>query len=100
MAMTEDTTAFFSTAEFADTATLDGAAVVGIFDRAYEQGAIGISGMASGQPVFTLPASSVPAAVVGKALVIAAGLGAGSYLVAESQPDGTGLTVLVLERTA
>jgi hypothetical protein len=100
MAMAEDHTAFFSAAEFADNATLNGAGVVGIFDQAYEQGTVGLAGMSSGQPVFTLPSSSVPAGVVGKSLVLAAGLGAGSYLVAESQPDGTGLTVLVLERTA
>ena len=100
MAMVEDTSTFFSTAEFADTATLNGAGVSGIFDNGYDHAGAGLSGMSSSQPVFTLPASSVPVGVVGKALVVATGLGIGSYKVVESQPDGTGIVVLWLEREA
>jgi hypothetical protein len=100
MAMAEDTSVFLSTAEFADTATLNGAGVTGIFDNGYDHAAAGLSGMSSSQPAFTLPASSVPAGSVGKALVVSTGIGAGNYQVVESQPDGTGMVVLLLERAA
>jgi hypothetical protein len=100
MAMVEDTSVFFSTAEFADTATLNGVGVTGIFDNGYEHGGAGLSGMSSSQPAFTLPASSVPAGLVGKAFVVLTGIGVGNYQVVESQPDGTGMVVLLLERAA
>lgn len=100
MAMVEDFTTFFSTAEFADNATLNGAGVSGIFDNGYDQASAGLSGMSSSQPMFTLPASSVPAGVVGKALAVLTGVGVGNYQVVESHPDGTGMTILFLERTA
>lgn len=100
MAMVEDHTAFFSTAEFADPATLNGVGVTGIFDNGYESAGAGLSGMSSSQPAFTLPASSVPAGSVGKTLAVSTGVGVGNYKVVEVQPDGTGLTVLLLERAA
>lgn len=100
MAMVEDHTAFFSTAEFADPATLNGVGVTGIFDNGYESAGVGISGMSSGQPAFTLPASSVPAGSVGKTLAVSTGVGVGNFKVVEVQPDGTGLAVLLLERAA
>jgi hypothetical protein len=99
MAMVEDTSVFFSTAEFADNATLNGVAVAGIFDNGYDHAGVGLAGMSSSQPMFTLPASSVPAGSVGKALVVLTGVGIGAYQVVESQPDGTGMVILLLERT-
>lgn len=98
MAMQENFGAFFSTAEFADTATLDGVACTGIFDNGYDEAGVGQSGMSSGQPIFTVPSSVVPASPVGKVLVISTGLGLGTYHIVESRPDGTGLTLLMLER--
>lgn len=74
-------------------ATLDGVAVSGIFDAAYVLAAAGTIGMADTRPAFTLPTASVPASPVGKPLVI----GASNYLVAEHQPDGTGVSTLLLE---
>lgn len=91
MPMTEDLSAFFDTAEFATAATLNGVAVTGIFDAAYEEQGLGL-GMAGTVPVYTLPSADVPATVVGLALVI----GATTYTVVESMPDGTGITRLRL----
>lgn len=96
--MLEDTAAFFNTAEFADTATLNSVAVRGIFDNDYGNASVGSAGMASSLPAFTLPSADVPAAPVGKTLVVTSGWGAGSFKVAESHPDGTGITLLLLER--
>ena len=50
--------------------------------------------MASTQPAYTLPSVSVPANPVGLALVI----GATSYVVAAHEPEGTGVSRLLLER--
>lgn len=93
MAFDEDFAPFFNTAEFAVPATLDGASVVGIFDRAYQRAGVGDLGMATMQPAFTLPTASVPVAPVGKAMVIAAS----TYRIAEHQPGSTGISVLFLE---
>ena len=90
----EDLSAFFSTAEFATAATLNGVAVAGIFDTPLALGVVGEYGMASTQPAYTLPSVSVPANPVGLALVI----GATSYVVAAHEPDGTGVSRLLLER--
>jgi len=100
MAMLEDTAAFFNTAEFADTATLNSVPVRGIFDSAYDNAGVGMVGMASSQPAFTLPSADAPASSVGKTLVVTSGVGAGTYKVVEVHPDGTGFTLLLLERSA
>lgn len=75
---------------------LGGVTVSGIFDQAYDVAGVGLSGMSSGTPAFTLPTSAVPASPVGVVLVV----NAVNYVVAEHQPDGSGLSVLLLERTA
>lgn len=93
MAFTEDLAPFF--ADFATPATLAGQGVQGIFDAAYALGQVGI-GMASTQPTYTLPTASVVGEPVGQALVI----GAVTYIVAAAEPDGTGITRLLLERAA
>lgn len=91
MAMAEDLLAFFSVDEFAVPATLAGAAVVGIFDNGYAEafGAIAMRG-----PIFRLRTADAASATVGAALVVN---GTDSYRVTSVQPDGTGITVLVLE---
>lgn len=94
MPFAEDMSPFFNTAEFASDASLAGLPVRGIFDKDYEGGDVGLSGMASTQPGFTLASASVPAGVTGLVLVHA-GV---SYTVVEHQPDGTGVSVLILER--
>lgn len=75
---------------------LNGVSVSGIFDQAYDQAGIGLSGMSSSRPVFSVLSSLVSSNVVGMPFV----LNLTSYKVVESQPDGTGMTVLFLERAA
>ena len=88
---TESLAPFFNTAELATAATLDGVAVSGIFDNAYTDA----FGMASRQPMFTLASSAAAAASQASALVV----GGTAYRVTSVQPDGTGVTTLMLERT-
>lgn len=87
----EDLSPFFNSAELATAATMDGAAVTGIFDNAYTE----VFGMASRDPMFTLPSASAASATQSSVLV----LGGVSYRVTSVQPDGTGVTTLLLERS-
>lgn len=88
----EDLTPFFDTdSGFATVATLNGVSVSGIFDNAFEEQSLAM-GMAASTPVFTLASASVPTPVTGLSLVI----GAVTYKVVETMPDGTGVTRLQL----
>ena len=73
-------------------ATLNGVEVVGMFDNSYHAGDIGI-GMASTQPAFTTLTNNVVGEAVGQLLVIHGT----SYYVAAHEPDGTGMSLLLLE---
>lgn len=84
----ENLAPFFS--DFAVTATLDGASVRGIFDNQY----VDVLGVASRQPIFTLPTADAAAATQASVLVVE-GV---TYRVRTIEPDGTGVTVLMLER--
>lgn len=77
-------------------ATLAGVAVAAIFDNGYALGSVGALGMASSAPTLTLATASVPADPVGLAAVV----GGVSYLVAAHEPDGTGVSRLLLESAA
>jgi len=77
-------------------ATVGGQSIEGIFDNAYLQGEVGGNGMAGAQPMFTLATSNVPANAVGASLVV----NATNYRIAAHEPDGTGVSTLMLERTA
>jgi hypothetical protein len=92
MSFTEDLTPFF--ADFGDDGTLVGQPVRGIYDAAYLLAPMGASGISAAQPAFTLASASVPAQVFQALLVIPQG----SFKVIESQPDGTGVTVLILQK--
>ena len=74
------------------TATLNGVEVAGVFDNSYRAGDIGI-GMASTQPAFTTLTANVTGEAVGQLLVIHGT----SYYVAAHEPDGTGMSLLLLE---
>lgn len=90
----EYTAAYFDTTTgFAQTATVGGASAAVIFDNASSLGAVGPFGMASTQPSITLPTTQVPANPVGTTVVV----GGGTYLVATHEPDGTGISRLLLE---
>lgn len=88
---TEDLSVFFD--DLATTATLNGVAVQCYFDNAYALGDVGMYGVASSQPTLTLPTASLPANPVGKSVVVQGG----NYTVALHQPNGTGISRLLLE---
>lgn len=88
MAFAEDFTAPFT--DFGTAATVGGATVRGIFDADY---ATAFSDIAGTQPSFLCASSAVAAVAIGAALSV----NSTSYTVAEIQPDGTGLTRLILE---
>jgi hypothetical protein len=89
--MTEDLAPFF--ADFAVACTVNGQAVRGIFDNGFALGAVGI-GMAGTQPTLRLRTADVTADPVGQAVSV----NAVAYTVAAHEPDGTGVSVLMLER--
>ena len=92
----EDLLPFMNPDEFAVKATLDGVAVVGLLDSGFDNATLdGFSAVGS-SPRFTLSAASAPTRTEGKALVIASGIGAGTYKVGNAYPDGTGLLTLHL----
>ena len=93
--LTDDLSPFFSVDEFAQAGTLDGRQVLGIFEAGYAPGGVGI-GMAGTQPTFTLPTSSVVADPVGATLQT----GEATFIVALHEPDGTGVSRLILELAA
>lgn len=97
MAFTEDFAAFFDTDDFAVALTLDGVPLVeAIFDNAYALGGVGPIGAATTAPAITLPTANVPADPVGKAVVHSGD----TYTVIAHEPDGTGVSVLLLERAS
>lgn len=82
----DDPAAFMT--DFAADATLDGAAVRGVFDNGFAS-AMDIAGTA---PSLLLPSSSAASAAAGQTLVV----GGVSYTVTGVEPDGTGMTLLRL----
>lgn len=96
MAFAEDLTVFF--ADFGVTATPNaGAAVTVIFDRAHVET---LGGVISGtQPVALVASADVSAWVPNSTTVVISGAasGNGTYTVRDIQPDGTGLSTLILE---
>lgn len=92
MPMTEDLSVFFDTDEFADAATLDGAAVAGIYHDGYDE----VYGMATHDAWYRLPEADTTATTQASVLVVR-GL---TYRVRVVKPDGTGLCTLLLEAQA
>lgn len=93
----ETLSVFFDVAGLATSVTLDGSTVAAIFDNDHQLApftAAAVGGMASSQPMLTLPTTSVPAAPVGKTAVV----GSTAYTIVEHQPDGVGISRLMLER--
>lgn len=90
MAFTEDLSAFFSQADFAEAATLDGTAVSVIFNDSYDD----YHGVVQHDAWAKLP-SSQAAAVTQASVFVCRGV---TYRVRVPRPDGSGVTVLYLER--
>lgn len=89
--LVEDLSVFFATADFAVAATLDGVGVQGLFDNAYLQA---FDGIATSGTTFTLPTAHAAGANSASVLVVAGT----TYRVRSVQPDGSGVSVLLLER--
>lgn len=93
----EDVSTYFDTTTgFAQTATLAGQSVAGIFDNPATLGAVGPFGIASTQPTLLLPTAQAGADPVGATCVV----GGTSYTVVAHEPDGTGISRLVLGASA
>lgn len=90
MAMTEHLPGFF--ADFGTVATIGAASVTGILDIPTAE-AFGVLGT---DPTFTCAAAGVSGIAAGQALTI----NAVGYTVTAVKPDGTGITVLVLDRSS
>lgn len=89
MAFTEDLDAFLSTDDFAVTATLGASTFSVIFDRAHLE-SLGIS---TTQPVLVAKTSDVSSATRGTSITV----NGTAYTVMDNQPDGTGMSTLILE---
>lgn len=85
-----DVSAFFSPADFAEAAVLRGRTIYGIFDAQYQEG-LGIAG--SG-PALTCATEDVRDVKRDEQVT----LEAGEFRVVSNEPDGTGITVLRLQR--
>jgi hypothetical protein len=105
---TEDFSVFFNPSEFAQTATLAGVSVSGIFDNGYASPGVGLSGMAGTQPTWLVPTSAVPAAIIDclqnytasfdpLGLVVRFSENGPAYKIVAHEPDGTGTSRLLLE---
>lgn len=80
-------------------ATISGLPVVGIFDEAHTTASVGI-GMASTVPVLTVRDTDLPSDLEGRPVAVfwADGLSVrGRYIVGAHEPDGTGMSRLLLE---
>lgn len=91
MSFTENLAPFFSTSDFAVTATLEPGAVsvIGIFDNGYAERL----GLAGTDPGFLAPSADLSSASEGCLLVVAGT----PYTIRGIEPDGTGITLLQLE---
>ena len=96
-------------------AALAGVEVHGIFDDAHARGDVGMRGMADARPTFTMLTAEIPAPVLrwfdpevdaetplpdtspdaADLRLVVRGL---AYVVTEHEPDGTGMSTLVLKR--
>ena len=89
MAMVENISAFLQPSDFAVIATVAGLPVPVIFDAAYADP----FGVAGTEPRATCASADVSTLVQGSPITI----GGKAYTVRDKQPDGTGVTVLLLE---
>jgi hypothetical protein len=84
----QNLTPFFNTQEFATLAMIGGLAVSGVFDRLYVE----YADITGNHPTFLCPSEQISHIELGDEITI----NQKSYTIAAIQPDGTGLTLLVL----
>lgn len=87
------TTPFFDPRHFAQAVVLGGVTMQGIFEDAYAVAEVGVLGMGTTSPTVLLPSASVPDGVVGMPVQV----GGKHFTVENSESDGTGCTLLILE---
>lgn len=90
MAFTEEFSDFLDTAVFAENLTIGAATVAAIFDEAFSDPLGIVSGT---RPIALVASADVSTLAVGDTVT----RGVTSYTVAEIQPDGTGLTRVMLK---
>jgi len=92
--LADDLTPFFVAGEFCDEEdTLNGASVLGMFDDAYVVNGAGF-GLSDTTTAYHMATASVPPLVEGMHLIHKHV----EYNVVDQQPDGSGITTLVLEK--
>lgn len=91
MAFAETLADFLDTDDFAITATVGASSVDGIFNNGYAE-SFGV--VAGSQPTFLCKVSDLPAITLGTTTAV---INSTTYTIVEKQPDGFGLTTLVLE---
>lgn len=84
---------FFDTDEHGTAATYSGSTVNGIFDNEFFEADGGTVGVESAQPLFTCQTDDVSGIAHGDSITISGT----AYTVRGVQPDGTGVTQLILE---
>ena len=89
MPMTEDFSSFLSTTEHATTGIYKTNSIVGIFENSFVE----VNGVQSVKPTFLVSESDVPSIVRGNTITI----DNVAYTFIMDQPDGTGMTMLILE---
>lgn len=95
MAFSEEFGEFLDPQEFATSAIYNAVtAIAGIFVNAYAEAALGLAGLQATVPLFVCVAADVDADPTGKTLLI----GTTTYTVMRGEPDGTGMTRLVLRK--
>ena len=92
--LVEDFSAFINTADFAQIVQVNGVDKAAIFDNRSSIGSVGDYGMQTTAPSLTLSTADVPANPVGLSAVV----GSASFVIAAHEPDGTGVSVLLLEK--
>lgn len=94
MALQENFDIYFDTRFGGTNATIGGNPVVGIFDNEYVEIDNGVAPVVGTKPTLTVRDSDAVGAIAGTNVVV----GSTNYKVIIPQPDGTGVTVLILER--
>jgi hypothetical protein len=91
MAFAEDLDVFINTGDFAEAATVGASTVNGIFFNGYGES---LDYAAGSKPSFLCKVADLPALTLGTTSAV---ISSATYTIVENQPDGHGLTTLILE---
>ena len=90
----EDFSVFTNPKEFGDTATIGATPVNGIYEHQYVETTINSVPVAGEHPTFGCAVADLPAYTYGTVLTV----DGVTYKIRNWQPDGTGWTILILEK--